>query len=66
MLIEESVSRAMIMLTATNNTIWRARMEDLLSCKDLFDPLEFKGKNLDPTKKVEWKKLNRKMISQIQ
>ena len=40
-------------------------MEDLLSCKDLFDPLELKGVNLDPTKEGEWKKLNRKTIGQI-
>ncbi|KZT76765.1 putative LRR receptor-like serine/threonine-protein kinase [Dorcoceras hygrometricum] len=48
-----SYSGAMIMLTATNYTLWRPRMEDLLSCKDLFDPIEAKGKNPDPTKELE-------------
>lgn len=40
-------------------------MEDLLSCKDLYDPLEAKGVNPDLTKETEWKKLNRKTIGQI-
>lgn len=40
-------------------------MEDLLSCKDLFDPIEAKGRNPDSTKEAEWKKLNRKTIGQI-
>ena len=40
-------------------------MEDLLNCKDLFDPLDLKGVNPDPTKEGEWKKLNRKTIGQI-
>ena len=40
-------------------------MEDLLSCKDLYDPLELKGVNPDPTKEAEWKKSNRKTIGQI-
>ena len=40
-------------------------MEDLLSCKDLFELLELKGVIPKPTKKEEWKKLNRKMIGQI-
>lgn len=40
-------------------------MEDLFSCKDLYDPLEAKGVNPNPTKETEWKKLNRKTIDQI-
>lgn len=67
MAIEESTSSsgAMIMLTATNYTLWKPRMEDLLSCKDLFDPIELKGANPDPAKASEWKKLNRKSIGHI-
>ncbi|KZV49462.1 hypothetical protein F511_28785 [Dorcoceras hygrometricum] len=60
-----SYSGAMIMLTATNYTLWRPRMEDLLSCKDLFDPVESNGKNPDPAKELEWKKSNRKTIGHI-
>ena len=40
-------------------------MEDLLSCRDLYDPLESLGVNPEPTKEAEWKKLNRKTIGQI-
>ncbi|CAH9074170.1 unnamed protein product [Cuscuta europaea] len=60
-----SSSGAMIMLTATNYTLWKPRMEDFLSCKDLFDPIEMKGINPDPPKSIEWKKINRKTIGQI-
>ncbi|CAH9105075.1 unnamed protein product [Cuscuta epithymum] len=60
-----SSSGAMIMLTATNYTLWKPRMEDFLSCKDLFDPIEMKGINSDPAKSTEWKKINRKTIGQI-
>ncbi|CAH9105958.1 unnamed protein product [Cuscuta epithymum] len=55
-----SSSGAMIMLTATNYTLWKPRMEDFLSCKDLFDPIEMKGINPDPAKSTKWKKINRK------
>ncbi|XP_015872272.3 retrovirus-related Pol polyprotein from transposon TNT 1-94 [Ziziphus jujuba] len=55
----------MIKLTATNYIFWRSRMEDFLICKDLFEPLEAKGRNPDPNKAVEWKKLNRKIIDEI-
>ena len=40
-------------------------MEDFLNCKDLFDPLDAEGRNPDPTKEAEWKKMNRKTIGQI-
>ncbi|MCF8701896.1 hypothetical protein L3054_10960, partial [Corynebacterium sp. MC-10] len=67
MTTEESTSSsgAMVMLTATNYTLWRPRMEDLLSCKDLFDPIELKGEKPDSVKEIEWKKSNRKTIGQI-
>ena len=67
MTTEESTSSsgAMVMLTATNYTLWRPRMEDLLSCKDLFDPIELKGEKPDSAKELEWKKSNRKTIGQI-
>ncbi|XP_048323873.2 retrovirus-related Pol polyprotein from transposon TNT 1-94 [Ziziphus jujuba] len=65
MSMEESSSGAMVKLTATNYTLWRPRMEDLLNCKDLFDPIEAKGENPDPSKVAEWKKLNKKTIGQI-
>ncbi|CAH9137277.1 unnamed protein product [Cuscuta epithymum] len=67
MTFDESTSSfgAMIMLTDTNYTLWKPRMEDFLSCKDLFDPIEMKGINPDPAKSTEWKKINRKTVVQI-
>ncbi|KAF3457650.1 hypothetical protein FNV43_RR02308 [Rhamnella rubrinervis] len=41
MSMEESLSYDQAF--ATNYTLWRHRMEDLLSCKDLFDPREMKN-----------------------
>ncbi len=37
--MEESSTGSMIKLTASNFSIWKPRMEDLLYCKDLFDPV---------------------------
>lgn len=31
---------SMVKLTSTNYSIWRPMMEDLLYCKDLYDPIE--------------------------
>ena len=36
----ESYSGPMIKLTATNYSLWKFMMEDLLDCKDLYDPIE--------------------------
>ena len=36
----ESYSCPMIKLTATNYSLWNYMMEDLLNCKDLYDPIE--------------------------
>lgn len=55
----------MTKLSATKYTLWKPRMEDLISCKDLYDPLEAKGKNSNPSKKRTWKKLHMKTIDQI-
>ena len=30
----------MIKLTTTNYSLWKSVMEDLLNCKDLYDPIE--------------------------
>ena len=40
-------------------------MEDILFCKDLYDPLENKVDKLATTKDEEWKKMNRKTIGLI-
>ena len=36
----ESYSGPMIKLIATNYSLWKSMMEDLLNCKDLYDPME--------------------------
>ena len=38
--MEESYSGPMIKLTTTNYSLWKSMMEDLLNCKDLYDPIE--------------------------
>lgn len=42
----------MIKLAATNYTLCRPRMEDLLSYRDLYDPIEDNGTNPDPSKET--------------
>ncbi|GFZ08300.1 hypothetical protein Acr_20g0001080 [Actinidia rufa] len=56
---------SMIVLSATNYAIWKPRMEDILFCKDLHDPLEYKGEKPVATKDEEWRKMNRKTIGLI-
>ncbi|GFS43592.1 hypothetical protein Acr_00g0085960 [Actinidia rufa] len=56
---------AMIMLSATNYALWKSRMEDILFCKDLHDPLENKGEKPIEKKDEEWTKMNRKIIGLI-
>ncbi|GFS33854.1 hypothetical protein Acr_00g0030870 [Actinidia rufa] len=56
---------SMIVLSATNYAIWKPRMEDILFCKDLHDPLENKGEKPEAKKDEEWRKMNRKMIGLI-
>ena len=63
--MEDSASGAMIKLTASNYSLWRPRMEDLLNCKDLFDPLEDEGKKPDEVTDQVWKKMHKKTIGQI-
>ena len=36
----EIYSGPMIKLTTTNYSLWKSMMEDLLNCKDLYDPIE--------------------------
>ena len=33
----------MIKLTTSNYSIWKAKMEDILYCKELFELIEYKG-----------------------
>ncbi|GFS43661.1 hypothetical protein Acr_00g0086260 [Actinidia rufa] len=56
---------SMIVLSAMNYAIWKPRMEDILFCKDLHDPLENKGEKPVAKKDEEWRKMNRKTIGLI-
>ena len=49
-----------MMFLATNYALWKSWMEDILFCKDLYDPLENKGAKPVETKDDEWKKMNHK------
>jgi len=63
--MESSTRTSMIKLVASNYSIWKPMMEDLLYCKDLCDPIELKGTKLDRIRAEEWKNLNTKAVSTI-
>ena len=54
-----------IKLTASNYSIWKPMMEDILYCRDLHDPIE--GDSAKPSKMSDkdWEKLNRKTFGCI-
>ena len=52
----------MIKLTASNYSIWKTMMEDIIYCKELFEPIECRGYKPVITIEDEWKKLNGKTI----
>ena len=56
--MEDSSSSPTIKSTAMNYAIWKPRMEYLLYCKDLYNPLENEEKKLDVVKDADWKKNN--------
>ena len=58
----EEVDSGMINLTASNYSIWKTMMEDIIYCKELFEPIECKGYKPVITTEDEWKKLNGKTI----
>ena len=55
----------MIKLIASNYSIWKTRMKDILYCKELFEPIECMSYKPLTTTEDEWKKLNRKTIGHI-
>ena len=61
----ESYSGTMIKLTATNYSLWKSMMEDLLNCKDLYDPIEGNNAKPDDMLDADWKKLKKKTLSVI-
>jgi hypothetical protein len=58
-------SNSMVKLTASNYSIWKTRMKDILYYKELFEPIELNGIKPDAKTDDEWKKLNRKDVGHI-
>ena len=72
--MEANSGSSMVKLTSTNYSIWRPMIEDLLYCRDLFDPIETitnsDGSVTEPKKPEkmedkEWDKLKRKTLGTI-
>nr|KYP32380.1 hypothetical protein KK1_046963 [Cajanus cajan] len=55
----------MIKLDSTNYSIWKSRMENLLFCRDLYDPIEASGTKPADKSEEDWKKANKKTIGMI-
>ena len=53
----------MVRLNHSNWITWNPRMEDILYCKDLHEPIE--GVEPEGTSDANWKKMNRKAIGHI-
>nr|XP_040249189.1 uncharacterized protein LOC120966742 [Aegilops tauschii subsp. strangulata] len=65
MALEESATTSgMIKLDSSNYSLWKPMMEDILYCKDLYEPI---GKDKIPTgvTEEEWRVLHRKAIGMI-
>ena len=60
-----SYSGLMIKLTTMNYSLWKSMMEDILNCKDLYDPIE--GDNYKPNdmSDTRWTKLKKKTLGVI-
>ncbi|XP_050914815.1 uncharacterized protein LOC127129727 [Lathyrus oleraceus] len=58
-------SSTMIKLTSSNYSIWKPRMEDILYCKDLYQPLQDKGTKPTGKSDDDWNVMNRKTVGQI-
>ena len=61
----ESYSGPMIKLTTTNYSLWKSMMEDLLNCKDLYDPIEGDNAKSSDMSDADWKKLKNKTLGTI-
>ena len=55
----------MVKLSASNYSIWKPMMEDVLYCKDLHDPIEGDSAKPSDMSNRDWEKLNRKTIECI-
>ncbi|XP_047340702.1 uncharacterized protein LOC124944484 [Impatiens glandulifera] len=58
-------SSTMIRLTNNNWQIWKSKMEDILYCKDLYEPVEGDSAKPKEMAEADWIKLNRKAVGTI-
>ena len=61
----ESYLGPMIKLTAKNYSFCKSMMEDLLNCKDLYDPIEGDNVKSSDMLDADWKKLKNKTLGAI-
>ena len=52
-------------MTSTNYSLWKFMMEDLLNCKDLYNPSKGDNAKSSDTSHVDWKKLKKKTLGVI-
>ena len=55
----------MMKLTRSNWVTWKSRMEDMLYCKDLHEPIEGINSKPENMSDANWTKMNRKTIGTI-
>ncbi|KAL9260610.1 Retrovirus-related Pol polyprotein from transposon TNT 1-94-like protein [Drosera capensis] len=63
--VEMDGSGTMIKLTNNNSQIWKSKMEDLLYCKDLYEPVEGDSAKPEGMSESDWTKCNRKAVGTI-
>jgi hypothetical protein len=63
--LNEYTSGTMIKLSASNYSIWKSMMEDVLYCKDLHDLIEGDSAKPSSMPDKEWAKMHRKTIGCI-
>ena len=56
----------MVRLNHSNWITWNPRMEDILYCKDLHEPIKGVDAKPEGTSDANWTKMNRKAIGHIQ
>ncbi|KAL6136970.1 hypothetical protein ACLB2K_062265 [Fragaria x ananassa] len=61
----EGSRSTMVRLNHSNWITWKPRMEDILYCKDLHEPIEGVEAKPEGTSYANWTKMNRKAISHI-
>ena len=61
----EDFAGTMIKLSASNYSIWKSKMEDLLYCRDLFDPIKLGAAKPARNSNDDWEKMHKKTVRTI-